>query len=278
MKTLVISACAVLTSGAVWAAAWTAVEQPNLAERIAKAPELKVEELVAPVRSARLGNNYLVPNPDSQSCDLLQVYFKQYGGPNTIVIMDLGTGKLRQVQTGRGYNFHLAPAVTAPDGKLYVSILGEKFRVQICVYDPATDEFKLNAIAMPEDILGETHPLIRGPDGLLYAGGAHPTKAASVVQIDPKTGVATAFGPIGPSHAPSDCWSYSLAADERYVYVASGKVPWYVVAYDKQTRQWETLLTTEKVDGYAGVGSRDGGCVARVSKLAGESGDQPREY
>jgi hypothetical protein len=159
-----------------------------------------------------------------------------------------------------------------------VSILGEKFRVQICVYDPATDEFKLNAIAMPEDILGETHPLIRGPDGLLYAGGAHPTKAASVVQIDPKTGVATAFGPIGPSHAPSDCWSYSLAADERYVYVASGKVPWYVVAYDKQTRQWETLLTTEKVDGYAGVGSRDGGCVARVSKLAGESGDQPREY
>ena len=254
---------------AAHAAEWKVAPQPDLADLAAKAPALKVEDVVAPVSSARCDRTFFIPNADRKGWTLIQVYFRQYGGPNTLVIMNTATGTLKQVQTQRGYNFHMAPAVVAPNGKLYISILGEKFRVQICVYDPATGEFKLNAIRMPEDILGETHPLILGPDGKIYAGGAHPSKAATVVQIDPETDTAVSFGPVGPTHAPSGCWNYSMAADDRYVYVASGKVPWHLVAYDRQTGQSETLVTTERADGYISVGNAPGGCTAAVTRPVG---------
>ena len=254
---------------AACAADWTAAPQPNLLDLAAKAPALKVEDLVTPVCSARCDNTYFVPNADGKGWTIIQIYYKAYGGPNSIVIMNTATGQAKIVPTPRGYNFHMGPGVIAPNGKLYISILGEKSRVQICIYDPKTNDFKLNAVKMPEDILGETHPLVLGLDGKLYAGGGHPGKNAAVVQIDPATDTATGYGGVGPSHDPSACWNYSMAADDRYVYIASGKVPWYLVAYDRQTGKAETLVTTDRADGYVTVGRAEGGCTAAVTNAIG---------
>jgi hypothetical protein len=268
-RPIAAAALALSLALAAHAADWKAAAQPNLLDLAAKAPALKVEELVAPVRSARCDNNYFIPNADAKGWTLIQVYYRAYGGPNTLVIMNTATGAVKQVPTERGFNFHLAPGVIAPNGKLYISILGARGRVQICVYDPKTNDLKLNAIKMPDDILGETHPLTLGLDGKIYAGGGHPSKAAAVVQIDPDTNTATSYSPLGPTHEPSDCWNYSMAADDRYIYVASGKVPWYLVAYDRQTGKAETLITTERVDGYISIGRAEGGCTAAVTKGIG---------
>jgi hypothetical protein len=259
---------------------WRAKEQPNFAELAAKAPALDEESVGAPVRSARLSGTYLAPNPDGKTWDLVQIYFKQYGGPNTILLIDLATGKVKQEETARGYNFHLAPAVIAPNGKLFINILGERGRQEVCIYDPSKDEFRLNAVKMPPDIGGETHPMVLGPDGMLYCAGGNPDKAVTVVQVDPQTERVRSYGSIGPSHAPSDCWAYSMVADERYVYVASGKVPWYLVALDRQTGKWETLATTEKVDGYVSLGrGPKGQCAsASITRAIGDASGEKKTY
>lgn len=271
MKTL--SLRIVLTILAVVAARFSldAAEQ-DLDRDLKAAPQLATEDLCEPVKSVRAGMLLRAPNPDGQTWDLLQIYFPQYGGPNTIVVIDLGSGQVQQIQTERGWNFHLCPSVLAPNGKLFISILNSRLQQKICTYDPAKNHLQLDAVQMPDEILGETHPLVLGTDGKLYAIGQHPTKAATAVQIDPDTLAVTAYGPIGPSHAPSSCWGYSGAADDRFIYIASGKVPWYLVAYDRQTGTARTLAETETVNGMVSVGQRPDGCTGSAVQIVGTQG------
>jgi len=249
----------------------------DLPKLLAAAPQLSTEELCHPVRTIREGMLLWCPNPDEKTYDLLQIYFPQYGGPNTIIIIDLGSGELKTVQTERGWNFHLCPSVVAPNGKLFISILDGRLRQKICIYDPASNELKIDAVPLPDELLGETHPLVLGTDGKLYAIGAHPSRAATAAQIDPDTLKVTFYGPIGPSHAPSGCWGYSGGADDRFIYIASGKVPWYLVAYDRQTGQSHILVTTENFGGYVSVGQRHDGCTGSASGVKGQ-GDKKFNY
>jgi len=272
--TLLLAAGLALPAGALAAGAWKPADQPDLADRLARAADLKVEELGVPVSSVRAGMLLWAPNPGGKTYDLLQIYFPQYGGPNTIAVMDLGSGQVKTVQTERGPNFHLCPAVAAPDGKLYISILGPRLRQQVCIYDPARNELALQALPVPEDLLGETHPMTLGTDGRIYMAGGHPSKAAAALQIDPATGKTAFYGPVGPSHEPSDCWAYSVAADDTHIYISSGKVPWHLVAVDRGTGKWETLLTTERVGGTLGVGQFRYGCTASARKVVGTSGEK----
>jgi hypothetical protein len=244
----------------------------ELEQRLKNAPTLATEDLCEPVKSIRDGMLLRAPNPDGKTWDLVQIYFPKYGGPNVIAIIDLGTGEVKQMQTERGWNFHLCPSAIAPNGKLFISILNGKLQQKICLYDPATNELKLDAVKMPDGLLGETHPFVLGTDGKLYAIGQHPSKAAGAAQIDPDTLAVTAYGPIGPSHAPDSCWGYSGAADDRFIYVASGKVPWYLVAYDRQTGTSATLVQTETVGGMVGVSQRHDGCTGSASGIVGTDG------
>ncbi len=268
---------AIVVFAALAGEAGPARSDAELDRQLKGAPKLETEDLCEPVRSVRDGMLLRVPNPDGKSWDLLQIYFPQYGGPNTIVIIDLGSGQVKQVQTERGWNFHLCPSVVAPNGRLFISALNNRLQQKICIYDPATNELTLDAVKMPADILGETHPLVLGTDGKIYAIGQHPSKAATAVQIDPDTLAVTACGPIGPSHSPSDCWGYSGGADGRFIYIASGKVPWYLVAYDRQTGKSQTLAETGTVGGMVSVGQGLDGCIGSVTGAVGAAG-QRQDY
>ena len=268
-------------AAALWAAAagaeWHAAPQPGLAGQVAAAKELKADDLGPVVQTSRRGLLLSAPNPDGRSWDLLQVYFRDYGGPNTIVIMDLGSGRVKQVAVPREpvrYQFHLCPAVVAPNGKLYISVLALRggLKQRICVYDPAANELRIDCLDMPDGLLGETHPMQLGTNGRLYCAGQHPSKAAAACEIDPATDKVTFYGPIGPSHEPSSCWGYSVAADDRWVYVASGKVPWYLVAYDRELGESKVLAETERVGGYVSVGQGRFGCTAAVTGRVGSPG------
>ncbi|MGB2820156.1 MAG: hypothetical protein WBF17_04190, partial [Phycisphaerae bacterium] len=256
---------------------WRAAHQPDLAALAAKAKELSVESLGAPISTSRMGMLLYCPNRDGRTYDLLQIYFPEYGGPNTIVMMDLASGEVKQVLVPREpvrYQFHLCPAVVAPNGRLYISVLGARLRQRICIYDPATNELKVDCLPVPDELLGETHPMRLGTNGKIYCGGQHPSRAAAACEIDPATDKVTFYGPIGPSHAPSGCWGYSVAADDRYIYIASGKVPWYLVAFDRETRKSAVLAETERAGGYVSVGQERFGCTARVTGPVGSPGKQ----
>jgi len=259
-----------------WVSAQTPAEE--LAELTRKAPPLRVSSLVTPIASVRQGLLLRAPNPDKATWDLLQIYFPEYGGPNTIVVIDLATHEVKTIHTDRGWNFHLCPAIVAPNGKLFISVLDSRLRQKICTYDASTNELVLDAVPLPEEILGETHPLVLGTDGRLYAIGQHPSKSATAAQIDPDTLAVTFYGPIGPSHAPNACWGYSGGADDRYIYIASGKIPWYLVAFDRQTRQWKVLLETATSGGYVGVEQRPDGCAASATGVVGTEGETRRYW
>ncbi|MCU0871075.1 MAG: hypothetical protein MUE50_01900 [Pirellulaceae bacterium] len=246
----------------------------DLVSQVRTTPRMETEDLCEPVKSVREGMLLWAPNPDGKTWDLLQIYFPQYGGPNTIVVIDLGSGAVKQIQTDRGWNFHLCPAVVAPNGKLFISALNPRLQQEICLYDPATNELTLGAVDVPDDILGETHPLVLGTDGKLYAVGQHPSRTATAAQIDPDSLQVKAYGPIGPSHEPNSCWGYSGAADERFIYIASGKIPWYLVAFDRQTGQSQVLVETETVGGNVSVGQRPDGCVGSASGLVNTGGER----
>ncbi len=190
----------------------------------------------------------------------------------------LGTGKVKAVDTGRDYcNFHLAPQVLARNGKLYLSILGDQVQQRICVYDPATDEFKVDGVKMPAEILGETHPMVLGPDGMIYCSGTHCSRSVTALRIDPATDtVAEFYGPLGPSHAPSPCWAYSMAVGDTHLYIASGKTPWWLVAYDRNAKQAKVLLQNEDPAGYLGVNQNTGGgsCFVRTTQAGGGFTDE----
>jgi len=230
-------------------APWTCLAQPDLGERIETAPDLKIERLpVEPVRSIRVAGVMWAPNPDGRTLDLIQIYYGQNLQRNWIVVLDLGDGTVKATRQPEYVNWHNCwdrCAVVGPDGRLYISTIDSKGRHQLNVYDPGTNEMKLAAFPVPETLIGETHPLLLGPDDKLYMVGAHSNRAASACQIDPKTGKVVDYGPLGPSHAPNACWGYFGACDERYLYIASGKIPWYLLAYDRDTGKTEVLLTTD---------------------------------
>ncbi len=265
-----------LAGGLLGAAApWAAKEQPDVAALVAKAEPLKVEELGVPVTSVRRGE--LVPNPDGKTYDFLQWYFKGYGGPTTVFIGDLATGVVKKDGIPDRRQIHICGRVLGPDGKLYLATPDWQKGMEVYVYDPATNELSCKGVVAP-GLAGERRPMCIGTDGMIYGSGSYDKeRKAGAYQIDPKTGKVTDYGPIGPSHAPNGCWGYSIAADDRFIYVASGKVPWFLVAYDRQTGKDETLLTTENVEGFVGVSQGRHGCTARASKVLGTDG-KPMDY
>jgi hypothetical protein len=239
-----------LATSPAFAEPWHVAAQPDLAQQIASAKPLPTVDVAQTDKTSRIGRTYLVPaGPGPQDWHLVQIYFPRYGGPNDIILADLKDGSVKKVETPRGLNLHLAPSALLPDGRLALSVLGAKSAQKLCLYDPRTRELVIDAIPLPHDLLGETHPMKLGTDGKLYMAGGHPSKAAAVAQIDPQTKEVRYFTDVGPSHAPADCWAYSVGSDATHTYIASGKTPWYLVALDRATGKSEVLGTTADPNG-----------------------------
>ena len=281
-----ISAASLL-AGSAFGGAWTAKEEPDLKARLAAAAPLPTEDLGVPVTATQCGELMMVPNPDGKTYDLLQWYWPHYGGPTEVIIMDLGTGVMKKEKIPDGLQIHICGRALAPNGKLYFATPNWRLGMCIFIYDPATDritslgESVTDAkgpagpdkqplawrIAVP-DLAGERRDMVVGTDGKIYATGSYGKESrAGAYQIDPDTDKITIYGPVGPSHKPSGVWGYFVAADDRYVYVASGKVPWYLVAYDRETKTDKVLLTTETVEGSISVWQQRYGCSGQATKV-----------
>lgn len=267
-----------LLSTAALSADWTPCEQPDLAEQLANAPELEVESLGVPVRSTRVGAMYLVPNPDGRSYDILQWYFKGYSGPTTCFVLDCGDGSLRTTGIPDGRQIHIAGSEIGPDGKLYLATPDWDEGMEIYVYDPASNELSCMGVVAP-GLTGERRPLVTGTDGMLYGSGSYyDSGRAGGYRLNTATGEVTDFGPLGPSHKPEGVWGYYCGADEEWLYVASGKVPWYLVAYNHQTGEERVLLETERVDGLISVKQRHDGVECVAHKVLGREEERTQYW
>ena len=269
-----LTMAALLLCSISFAADLKPAEQPDLAKALNAAKSIETEDLVTPIKATRRDALLMCPNPDGKTWDVVVHYAPQYGGPNSFRVCDMGTGEVTEIEVPRYQHYHIPTSVVGPDGKLYISGLDQPhIKVAMTVYDPTTNTLDVNAFKMPDDMRGETHPLVLGWDGMLYAMGSHADKSVTACRIDWKTGDVTFYGPMGPSHAPNGSWGYFGGVDERYIYIASGKIPWYLVAYDRETGKSEVLLETEPPGGTIRVQQQRYGCTAGASRVKGTGGE-----
>lgn len=282
-----LSAVARALSGlaAVLLTALSAVASPaaggtGLLERIAAATPLRVEALGTPVSTIRSHALFRAPNPDGKTWDILKIYCPNvHANRKTIVVVDTATDQVKQFYFDEYLVFQDGAWAIAPDGRLFMGATGLRRDTaatnvwgQILLYDPATNALTPNAVSTPPTIAGETLRLLLGPDGMLYFTGSHPSGAATAIQVNPETLAVTDYGPIGPSHAPDVCLCRWAGVDHRYICLASGKIPWYLVAFDRQTRTWKVLAETRGAGGGMYVGQQRKGCFARVTDMLSADG------
>jgi hypothetical protein len=242
---------------------WQVVDQPDLAQQLAEAPALEPESLAAPARGVTSWTFQLVPNPDGKTYDALQWYFKSYTGPTWLYACDLGTGRVTKQRFPDRRQIHMHGGLLAPDGKYYIVTPDWNAGMNLFVYDPGSDLLEDRGIIVP-DLVGETRRLVLGPDGLIYGTGNYrdPNKAGAYC-YDWRTGqLVRDYGPVGPDHAPHGAWGYYIGVDDQWIYVASGKIPWYLIAVHIQTGE-ERLLAQTKAGGNISLSPMQGG--ARVS-------------
>lgn len=143
-----------------------APEQADLVRRLRAAPQLKIENVGAPMRSTRGGGVEWVPNPDGKTWDVLVRFCHTYWGPHTTFAIDLGTGEVKKFVRPHAL---YSRAAMGPDGKYYSTLTG-KGGTAFQVYDPGKNEmYDLEEVAI--DVDGETRPLCIAPDGLMYGAG-----------------------------------------------------------------------------------------------------------
>ncbi len=252
------------------AAAAGADDYPGLAVKLATAKRLEVEDVCSPVAVSRRGRMMWVLNPDGKTYDILQWYWRNYQGPTEVHIIDTATGKTNVGRIPDGRQIHMCGRALAPNGKFYLTTTGGPKGgtkgMEIHVYDPAANKLTSLGVQVP-GLLGGRRPLATGLDGMIYgASGYNITGTgdkrgkAGCYKIDPDTNKVTIYGAVGPKHTTGAAWGYSCGADERYVYVASGKVPWYLVAYDRETKKDRVLLTHNVPGGHLGVRQKRYGC------------------
>lgn len=225
---------------------------PQVIEQIDQAKPLAVENLVVPIRDIRGPVALYVANPHNGSMNAVIHYFETYSRNHHLMFVEMATGKVKHVHLPSGlYNNHF---VAHKQGKIYSH--GPK---GLCVYDTATNELT----NLGESIGGETRPMTLGPDGMIYGTGSSNSMPVAY-QINPETNAVTKYGTIGPSHAPNNCWGYFVNADENYVYVASGKIPWRLVAYNRKTKESKVLITLDDARGLISFGAHNGKRTANL--------------
>jgi len=235
-----------------------------ISELYAPPPKLTIERIEAPVKTTRQGNTMMVPNAGSDGWDIIQVYLKE-GLEYELVVIDMSTDEVSTIR-GSDINWNGPSTVVARNGKLFISTLRSGTKSQaINMYDPVTNTLTIDVVKIPNDLGGETHPMVMGPDGMIYIAGRGENATVRVLQLNPDTLELIDYGSMGTSHSPNGVWAYHLGVDERFVYVTSGKIPWYLVRYDKQTGESKVLATVEEAGKNINIWHSIYGCFTFVA-------------
>ena len=239
-------------------------------EKLRLAPSLELQAVCSPLKTIRFDSPIFVPNSDGKSCDMLLPYYRGYEGPAWVGIYDFGTCEQSHQDIPAGVNIHLMGNTLGPDGKFYWA-LQNRPGVDVYVYDPDKNTLKLK-FELNRQYYGQTNKMTVGVDGKIYGTVGHrEANKAGIYEIDTTTGRVTDYGPVGVSMKGSP-YAMGIGADDRYVYVAYGKTPWRLMAYDRKTGQSQILLTAEGPGSNLGIRQYANGCMARGKGLRGTDG------
>ena len=248
MKRVTALGIGVLLAAAMGARAFGASMVLNSAEDLAGAPMLQ-EERLATFGSASTRGPLHVLNPDGKTWDLL-FSFCDYSNPrlgNTLVVVDTADGKAHVMDMGRGQSLHsafMSGRLTLPDGKVLMLIRNAgKRQLDMYEFDPKTNAMRL--VGCPSKEISPTGviPMSLGDNGKVYGAGSAGHRQVGAYSYDPATGTFEYLGAVGPEHNRGghvQCRSIRKIGD--YLYLTSGKVPWYLIALNLKTRKHEVIM------------------------------------
>ena len=233
-------------------AGWKVIDQPELKGQLDKAPKANVEELAAPIRSVMPWGTNVVPNRDGKTFDILQWYIKEYRQKTRAYIADLGTGQVKLQtfpETEGKSRVEGLPSVLHPNGNMYGAAPDwSKWEgdggMDIYCYDPDTNE--MTKVCQVPHYGGEGLSLMLGSDGKLYGTGTYIKNGkqgqVGAYSLDPRTGEIRDYGPLGPDHGSNPAYAYWSGIDDTHLYIADGKIPWYLLALDLKTGECKMLM------------------------------------
>lgn len=199
------------------------------------AAEFVVEDLGSVERQARIRGYARSPGTSEYPPRLLIGFVDGSG----TWIVNLQDGSARMVEAeGFQEDYLQWPSFIGADGKVFTSC----GRGGLSIYDPVVDTIKM---VRPIEKARWLRGMAIGPDKAIYVSD-YPTGSAA--KYDPETGEVTSFGPQGGPFDTPNIYGYSVGYDGRYVYTASGKLPWYVVAYDTKEKTQKNLFQFEPAD------------------------------
>ena len=222
-------------------------------------PAKELFDTSAGLSAVRGGSIYKVPNDmndKNSSWDILSVYYENYKKNIEIVVIDGDTGAIKK-EFADGAAWNGMHSVIAPNGKLFMvsAKANGTQKPQINIYDPLTNTLKLDAITLPDDIYGNTYNGIQistDKHMFIYAvdsgdagnanGNAYKPRIFEIDYVN-----ESVISDSGPLLTPKGIWK--VCADEKYVYLLTGKVPWGVVAYERAApHNVKEIPTTDKAN------------------------------
>ena len=246
MAGLSAALCA-MPGSATAADAWQVVDQPDLERQLAAAPKLEPTIVADAPKSIMPWGTIEVPNRDGKTYDLITYYIKAYTRNSRAYITDLGTGEMRLQtfdETERRQRPELITWTLHWDGNLYGATPdGPSKAMWIYKYDP--DKNAIEKFLEVPNIGGEKFDTALGVDGRIYGTGTvidgELREHAAAYSFDPKTKDVRDYGKVGAAH-PEGAYGYSMGVDDTHIYVASGQIPWYLMAVNIKTGEQKVLL------------------------------------
>ena len=211
----------------------------NLEDKFDNSIEKLAFDTKAGVEDVRSSGLYKVPNDmndKNSTWDVIKVYLKDYKTGIEFVIIDGDSGEIKKVDAD-GAAFNGMHNVISPEGKLYM-ISGKAdgtIKPQINIYDPKTNTLSLDAIELPDNIYGDTYNGIQiSTDSKMFIYARHKSDDEDkykprIFEIDYKTN--TVISDSGPILQAAEVWK--ITADDNYIYLLTGKVPWGVIQYER---------------------------------------------
>jgi len=227
-------------------------------------PDAALEHLGVAARGRDTEYVILAESTDGKGTSAYMVYYDHayLRDPWEIVEANLGTKQVNRFSSGRKAG--VGKWMLGEDGCLYVLT-----RNIVSRFDPKTRKFEHLKPSSGDSTHYSCH---WGPDGKLFLG-TYPE--AHIVRFDPESGEFHDYGRQGPELKKA-AYAYDITGDETYIYVARGKIPWYLIALDIKTGE-QTILTTLSQEDTIRVTKRKSGCYAVVTLRAYGAGERKQQ-
>jgi len=221
----------------------------------------RMENLGIIIESATLEHRlqYYLPLTNQAHLLLYYVSLEYFRRPFQLLDINLDTGATRVAEAVPGRPGPMASLLHA-NGLIYI---GSGDPGYFMVYDPATGQSR--QIGKLAD-KGAQY-MIEGDDGAIYIGEA---VRGMVERYDPKTGAWENYGIMDDPGPPYYRYAYTLGADGRYVYVAMGQNPWYLVIYDRINKSQKVYWKEQHPLGVTVYRGKDRGWFAMCKTREGK--------